>query len=255
MRILRNLQCNFLDVWNLAWLFWLCRICMASCPLDVQTYTTDCFGIYNTNLDHIQMTDQTFFLGVHIEDLRLLCSSYQAAVRCVRKLHDQCSPEKHNDIRVALISLENTQTEPSQLCKDDNMFDVYARSQSCFTTNHDYSERCFKISMGMNVSSINQVTNKPLNQFCSELKSLNTCISNNTQLKCGKEAKSLVDVLIRASIKRSTECDNIVPLSQASSPDHNGQNSNSGSCLWKNYIHRTLLLCLIFLILKHSIRL
>lgn len=49
--------------------------------------------------------------------------------------------------------------------------------------------------------------------FCSELKSLNTCISNNTQLKCGKEAKSLVDVLIRASIKRSTECDNLVPLS------------------------------------------
>lgn len=44
------------------------------------------------------------------------------------------------------------------------------------------------------------------------MKSLNSCISTNIRLKCGPEAESLVDTLIRASIKRSKDCDKDVPL-------------------------------------------
>lgn len=72
------------------------------------------YGTFEYQIIHIELSN--FVLNFNF-------SSYQAAVKCVRKLHDQCPAEKHNEIRVALVSLENTQTEPSQLCKDDNMFD------------------------------------------------------------------------------------------------------------------------------------
>lgn len=251
------------DVWNIVCLLCLCRTSVAACPTDVQTYANGCFVEYNTQLKHIQEHDRQFFSGVDVENLRSLCSKYESAIFCIQGLHKECPPQTSSQIDVdKLVSFDGSQTELSELCKDDKILEVYARNQNCFIIHGQYSEQCFKRAMDINISAIKDVSKKPLNQFCSDMKSLNSCISTNILLKCGKEAESLVDILLKASIKRSAECAYTVPLSQTSSSGTSNKNknghsgSNSGNSLWRNCtLYITVLLCLIFLVLKHSIRL
>lgn len=251
------------DVWYFACLLWVFKTCLALCPSDVQTYASDCFSHYKTQLKHMQKTDRTLFSGVDVENLRSLCSSYKGAILCIQSLHNECPPEKHDQIDISqILSFDGSQTDLSEICKDDTILEVYARNQNCFIIHGQYSEQCFLRDMDLNISSINDVINKPINKFCSDMKGLNSCISTNILLKCGKEAESLVHILIQASIKRSSECENSVPLSQTSSSGTSNQNrkgqtgsNSSNSVLRIGTSYTTLSMCLIYLVLKHSIRL
>ncbi|KAK3101399.1 hypothetical protein FSP39_003246 [Pinctada imbricata] len=185
---------------------------MAECPSNPQRSAFSCFTEYNTQLLNMQKSRGTLFSGVDVEILRAFCSSYNRAMNCIRRLKSNCPENEQRRIDVTLYNLEGARNELSELCGDDKIYEIYARHMTCFQSAGPYSEQCFEDIMNTTIRLMKRIDDKGLHQLCNDLHLTLRCIRSNIDLNCGKEAASLVNVLVKPMVRRSTKCDEYVKI-------------------------------------------
>ncbi|XP_052073386.1 uncharacterized protein LOC127711389 [Mytilus californianus] len=177
------------------------------CPSNVQREAFSCFAGYSTQLLNMQKSSETLFTGVDVELLRAFCSSYIQSMTCVDTLKKKCPSTLHEKIEVTLFHFEGAREELSELCKDDALYEVYARHMTCFLTSGSYSERCFEDTMNTSVRLMSRFDDKSLPQLCRDFRKTLNCIQTKIKRRCNEEAAGLVPILVKPMVRRSNLCD------------------------------------------------
>ncbi|KAK3103521.1 hypothetical protein FSP39_019833 [Pinctada imbricata] len=187
-----------------------CALCLRSvptCPGNVKVAASTCFANYKQHYVNIQKRENTLFTGVDVEILRSFCSSYIDAMKCITDLKSRCASNSKFQINSTLADFDVAVDELSSLCLNDVVYEVYARHRTCFEMNKAYSMRCFDNIMNTSVRLLRRIDHKPLDEFCGDMKKLLSCIGNNIERNCNREAASLVEKLVKPMIRRSSQCD------------------------------------------------
>ncbi|XP_060072771.1 uncharacterized protein LOC132552601 [Ylistrum balloti] len=177
------------------------------CPSKLKMHSFSCFGDYNTQFLNMQKSQRTLFSGVDVELLRAFCSAYLSAMTCINQLRTECGKDHHHVIEGPLINLNGATDELSFMCKNDDIYEVYARHMSCYMSHGSYSERCFHDVMNTTSRFLKRLNWKSLDDLCSDLSQVLLCIKGNIGQSCGQEAASLMDVLAKPMVRSSTMCD------------------------------------------------
>lgn len=183
------------------------------CPQYVKTAASNCFSDYRTQLHSLQESDHALFSGVNVELLRSFCTTYNDALRCVQQLFDSCPPEADAQITESLKNQDayGAHEELTQLCRNDMIYEVYARNQNCLQAVGGNSERCFENIMHTTVRLMQRIDSLPLQELCGDIKQLIKCIKTGVLMKCSPEAAKIVEILVKPMVRRSTQCDYSVP--------------------------------------------
>lgn len=184
---------------------------------DVELQSRDCMSEFYSQLD--ALTNHQFFTGVDVEIIRSVCSWFQTSVMCLRALRDQC-PRAMSDEFVD--SLVEPHLSLHELCIHPEFYEQYAMRQTCFHRVRTQSENCWThfrsttADLAVEISSSSSSTvvarstdprrQAALHQYCSRLRSLQTCVKAAVHKACKKLAAGLVDVLVRASVELSPHC-------------------------------------------------
>ncbi|XP_060072767.1 uncharacterized protein LOC132552598 [Ylistrum balloti] len=184
-----------------------------TCPQYVKTAASNCFSDYRTQLHSLQESDHALFSGVNVELLRSFCTTYNEALRCVQQLFDNCPPEADAQITESLKNQDayGAHEELTQLCRDDMIYEVYARNQNCLQAVGGNSERCFENIMHTTVRLMQRIDSLPLQELCGDIKELIKCIKTGVLMKCSTEAAKIVEILVKPMVRRSTQCDYSIP--------------------------------------------
>ncbi|KAL5013468.1 hypothetical protein ScPMuIL_007738 [Solemya velum] len=180
---------------------------VCGCPSNVQQKAFSCFRDYSTQLLNMHKSSRKLFSGVDVETLRAFCSSYISAMDCIAVLKSNCPEDVHSDIDFTLINVEGAYKELSELCHDDNIYEIYARHQTCFREEGDMSEWCYKQNMNISIRFMSKIDNRALEELCGDINKVQACIKPNIESKCGPEAVKLVEILVKPMIRGSTQCD------------------------------------------------
>ncbi|OWF39324.1 uncharacterized protein LOC110465172 [Mizuhopecten yessoensis] len=183
------------------------------CPQYVKTAASNCFGDYRTQLHSLQESDHALFSGVNVELLRSFCTTYNNALKCVQQLFDDCPPEADGQITESLKNQDayGAHEELTQLCRNDNIYEVYARNQNCLQAVGSNSETCFENIMHTTVRLMQRIDSLPLQELCGDIKELIKCIKTGVRTKCSEEAAKIVEILVKPMVRRSTQCDYSIP--------------------------------------------
>lgn len=205
---------NFTNTLKLSWIIeWIFIMqvfpcCFGnSCPSNVQREAFSCFSGYSTQLLNMQKSTETLFTGVDVELLRAFCSSYVQSMNCIEDLKVSCPLNLHTKIDITLINFDGAKDELEELCRDDALYEVYARHMTCFLNYGSYSERCFEDTMNTTVRLMKRIDDKSLPQLCGDFRKVLNCIRSNIERSCGQEAANLVPVLVKPMVRRSNLCD------------------------------------------------
>ncbi|XP_033746639.1 uncharacterized protein LOC117331828 [Pecten maximus] len=184
-----------------------------SCPQYVKTAASNCFSDYRTQLHSLQESDHALFSGVNVELLRSFCTTYNEALRCVQQLFDGCPPEADAQITDSLKNQDayGAHEELTQLCRNDMIYEVYARNQNCLQAVGSNSEQCFENIMHTTVRLMQRIDSLPLQELCGDIKQLIKCIKTGVLMKCSSEAAKIVEILVKPMVRRSTQCDYSIP--------------------------------------------
>ncbi|XP_062604809.1 uncharacterized protein LOC134266606 [Saccostrea cucullata] len=203
------LDLNF--VWEKLKFLFLC-ICLpyfasGTCPDDVKSQTKTCFGDYETKIAGILTPGNSIISGVDAENIRLLCTGFKYGEACVANLKSKC-PLDSAPIEEELLQLTLAEEELKVLCRDDSLYDVYARNRYCYEKSGIASEKCFRDVMNSSVRIITDLDQRSVTGFCGNVDTLLSCIGDALHAqKCSEESITQKDKLVRPLIRGSQECD------------------------------------------------
>lgn len=206
----------------------------AICPDDVQVRAKACFREYDMKIGGILVPGESIISGVDAENIRLLCTELKSGVACITDLKSKC-PQDSAIIEAELVQIPLAMNELRMLCRDDSLYDVYARNRYCFERSGAGNEKCFKEVMNSTVRIITDLDRSSFIKYCSEVDNLLSCIGKSLKdQQCNSEAITLKDKLTRTLIRGSLECDKsaYTVSSQRTTPSPSGngrQSSGQGS--------------------------
>ncbi|XP_064606869.1 uncharacterized protein LOC135471534 [Liolophura sinensis] len=179
------------------------------CPKRVQDHANACMADYSTQFQNMQSDRRKLFSGMDVEPLRAFCSGYKQSMACIEVLKRNCSnnsQEAYPKIDTALLNLKGARTALTDLCKDDNLYEVYARFRTCFVTEGPASEYCFTRIMNVSIQLLTTLDYKSTDELCSDMRQVMQCIKSNIELHCGMEASTIVEKLVRPMVRGSSQC-------------------------------------------------
>jgi len=193
------------------------------CPDDVQVSTHACLHNYVDQLGLMQLSGVRFFTGVDVEQIRFICSWLDSSVACIRDIRDSCPESRYGQIEDVIRS----HISVLDMCKHANIYEEYAMNQNCFARTGVSSESCYrtftsttsdleaKLSVQQNPLSLDDntadrqtsnVDDASLRLYCSRLTDLIDCVKVNIRTSCSNMAAMLANVLVRASVRQSSQC-------------------------------------------------
>lgn len=186
---------------NLVLLF---TMCFTECPENLRQTTTACFNNYGTQKSFVDRSEQRLFSGIDIEILRAYCSSYIEATLCIQRLKNDCPTSAENEIRMAINNYTGLQGEGElqNLCRTKSLYELYAQHMNCYAQRGKMSDLCFDRSNVAGVYSSQWAKE----EICRRLQNATLCIENIIYKGCGEEAKELVHLLVRATVRGSRDC-------------------------------------------------
>lgn len=220
----------------------------AICPDDVQNRAKACFREYDMKIGGILRPGESIISGVDAENIRLLCTELKSGMACIADLKAKC-PQDNAIIEAELVQIPLAINELGMLCKDDSLYDVYARNRYCFERSGAGNEKCFKEVMNSTVriitdlnSTVRIITDLDrtfILKYCSEVDKLLSCIGKSlTDQKCGSEAITLKDKLTRTLIRGSLDCGKV--SSQKTTPSPSGKTNSASNNLPNRTVISTL---------------
>ncbi|XP_061195200.1 uncharacterized protein LOC133203437 [Saccostrea echinata] len=198
-------------VWDKLKLLLLC-ICLpyfasGTCPGDVKGQIKNCFRDYEMKIEGILTPGNSIISGVDAENIRLLCTGFKYGEACVASLKSKCLQDTAI-IEAELLKLTLAEEELKLLCRDDSLYDVYARNRYCYEKSGIANEKCFRDVMNSSVRIITDLDQRSVTGFCGDVDSLLNCIGGALHAEqCSKESITQKDKLVRPLIRGSQECD------------------------------------------------
>lgn len=181
----------------------------AICPNDVQNRAKACFREYDMKIGGILRPGESIISGVDAENIRVLCTELKSGIACINELKSNC-PQDNAIIEAELVQIPLAIHELGMLCRDDSLYEVYARNRICFERSGAGNEKCFKDVMNTTVRIITDLDRTYVIKYCSEVDRLLSCIGKSLEdQQCGPEAITLKDKLARTLIRGSQGCDKV----------------------------------------------
>jgi len=218
-----------------------CTDVSLSCPSDVSHTTQHCLHTFHSLLNSLKKSGDRFITGVDVETIRLIYSSWDQAMDCVRTVSGDCSVEELNKVS----SLLSPHVNVNQMCKHKYLFEDYAMSQHCFQRLRDKTEQCFDVFMSVSPSSSSSSSNSRQHRsasrhrvassssssssqgghhnhhhYCSRVRRLTDCVKAYVREECDRKAEELVEGLVRASLPSPSFFSSSSSSSASSSPSH-----------------------------------
>lgn len=162
-----------------------------------------CFRSYGTQKTYVDRSEQRLFSGIDIETLRAYCSSYLEAIQCVSKLVTGCPSSAQSQVEEALVSYNGIQEELTDLCRTQNLYELYAQYMTCYAERGQKSDWCFESKLNNSMLSIYKL---PSPEFCGRIQEATYCIQNNIRQECGEKAAELVHLLVKPTVFGSSHC-------------------------------------------------
>lgn len=195
---------------------------VASCPDNLAERALGCMHEYNTLASSLTSRGQTFFSGHDVETIRSLCQHLKKDIRCAFHIKSSCPEAEWHIIENTVSSYASVY----ELCMYDNLFDVYARHQTCFQRIRPDTHLCYeeyRTSTDHLLDSVYKGNTDAKKIMCSHYYILGDCIDAETLRQCSPEAAQLADYLIPPSIAKSELCVEVAtttPISQPVADDH-----------------------------------
>lgn len=199
----------------------------AICPNDVQNRAKACFREYDMKIGGILRPGESIISGVDAENIRVLCTELKSGIACINELKSNC-PQDNAIIEAELVQIPLAIHELGMLCRDDSLYEVYARNRICFERSGAGNEKCFKDVMNTTVRIITDLDRTYVIKYCSEVDRLLSCIGKSLQdQQCGPEAITLKDKLARTLIRGSQGCDKVSSQKTTPSPSKKADSASN----------------------------
>lgn len=199
----------------------------AICPNDVQNRAKACFREYDMKIGGILRPGESIISGVDAENIRVLCTELKSGIACINELKSNC-PQDNAIIEAELVQIPLAIHELGMLCRDDSLYEVYARNRICFERSGAGNEKCFKDVMNTTVRIITDLDRTYIIKYCSEVDRLLSCIGKSLEDQhCGPEAITLKDKLARTLIRGSQGCDKVSSQKTTPSPSKKADSASN----------------------------
>ncbi|XP_064633329.1 uncharacterized protein LOC135491407 [Lineus longissimus] len=174
------------------------------CPGDIPMAVSHCMTGFDAQVQMLGEPD-TIFSGIDVESIRVMCSTYMSSMLCIAMMRKSCPAKQQEKIDSKIEHVLYLR----DLCTRQNFYELYAMHQTCFSRLRSKSSECYT-NFELNTNSIMKLAmtgNRPaIKECCRRLDVLLECVNKNVETGCGVGATSLVEDLVRPSVKIGLIC-------------------------------------------------